>query len=89
MHRPRFKIRIPVKLSYEQSCEAQRYINFSHLGDINCNYLDEKTNKFESKYPEKETDIFLDSSRKTCATQHFTLTVEVDENGNFIIIDHT
>ena len=79
-----FKVPIEIRLKSSEVEEARRAINTHYLGAEDANTVDEN-GTIVSKYPDKETQEFLEAHRRVGRTHVEYLPVDVDEFGNFTI----
>lgn len=81
-----FKVPVTFHLSPDQRSEALRALNTYHLGDPECNRLDEITGLLVPKYPDKETQEFRDSIHSVSMDQTVYITVGLGYDGRLSII---
>ena len=79
-----FKVPVEIRLKSSEVEEVRRVINIHYLGAEDANTIDEN-GKIVSKYPDKETQEFLEAHRRVGRTCVEYLLVDVDEFGSFTI----
>lgn len=79
-----FKVPVEIRLKSSEVGEARRAINTHYLGVEDVNTVGED-GEIISKYPDKETEEFLEAHRRVGRTHVEYLLVDVDEFGNFTI----
>lgn len=81
-----FRVPVTFCLDTEQIKEARAALNTYYLGDPECNFLNQKTMRYEAKYPDKETNEFKDSTHNASMSCTRYLLVGMDCHGKFSVI---
>ena len=75
-----FIITRKIELSDYDEAKLRRFLNLSHLGDVDCNKL--VNGVMTAKYPEKETEQFKQAIQKATIGFYVKLKLTYDVNGN-------
>lgn len=73
---------ILIHLNSDEKKKFFEAINLHFLGDEVCNHMVD--GKMVSKYPEKETNEFIDLNYKIHRDQMLNIQIELKENGKFV-----
>jgi hypothetical protein len=71
---------VKIELDYEQRQQLNRFLNLHYLGDVNGNEMDENGH-FVAKYPDKETQEFIDAIWRADMSVDYQVKVVYDVNG--------
>ena len=79
-----FGVQVAVALSIEQRQAAMALLNLHYLGDTEANEFNKETCQLESKYRDKETEVFRESHCAIDRTYRFDIVVDLLENGRLV-----
>lgn len=75
----KFETNVIVQLNVSQEVQLRKFLNLHYLGDEDANHI--VNGQMVAKYPEKETEEFINATRNAIKPNLLHLTVEFDVNG--------
>ena len=79
------KVKDQVYLPFSLMNKAQKLVNLHYLGEEDSSQFNEETNRYEPKYPDKETNEFKDAHYNlNRAVLPFFLHVDLMEDGTLV-----